>query len=540
MAQNQLGFVPLPGRLVQLPGRAAAPYNPNFPLEPIPMQPPVQPGQSAWTTAINMANSAERAWSQVSPELRGRLRDLANPNNSKGDKPPMATQPNTQSPTSDGTLTTKHSTGYSLYTAPKPAPVHLDTGIIPNTYSSDVMNAVEDVCSPLHVTCAKLYLPSVADTTAPDLYSYFKNVIGFDIQSKAQSNVGFKLDISTILTVDNIRDFLNDVLYALQIYMYYRGIMAFGMNTANKNEGMTTLRQGLTPDDILNLNELGMRLADTPIPPKMLDAVRYLFSTFASGDSSGATLLKIVPLASSDTMLDSNAIVNALNALNGETVSSVTHAKNPEVAALLRRSVRHWVNPNIMDPPDIPLYDPQFKSIFSNLPFVYYNGTTIAKVPSVTSVSQEIDYNSFTNSLDGAAFAFTSIYVSGNYKPLLLTPLAGATVDANGNSRRSFYAVSGVKKFYPVQSYNFLKRSRQESYTLDATNAVVTNHLAGAVRCKGVSYNSLIETSYKVFDYLLSLDTIKSNQQYPGLGTPNQNTGGSRRPRSRAWQNRKK
>lgn len=394
---------------------------------------------------------------------------------------------------------------FYLSRAVKPSSISLNTGIKPNTYVSDYMDAVQSSCSPLHLSSAIIKIPT---TTTFDLYKYFNQIIAYDLQSKAQANVGFSLDITSNFSSSQLLTAINALMYALQVYFYYASIITYHDNPANKNMGMIAIRNAMTVDNFNDLARLGRRLADTPCPPNMMSLMKYMSGNFLTGPNPSSTMIKIVPGQCVSTgLLSINDLTNAMTALN-------TDATN-EVFALLRRAVPQWVPGSLSDIPSTPLYDENFKTIFANLPFRLYN-TSLSKsygFPYVTN-GDDIQYNSFSNNLDGAAFALCGYYSvnDDDVYPGLVYPY-NDDVSGYGSTRRSYYVESGVTKFVTAESSDYISRSRPETYQAAGDSTVTLRdpiHLAGASKCLGVSTKTIRETTYKVIDWMMSLDTIKN------------------------------
>lgn len=396
-----------------------------------------------------------------------------------------------------------HSSGYTLSKAPNPSSVKLDSGIVPNAYVSDQLDAEEGKCSPLHLTCCAVEIPTVASNK---LYKYFMDTIAFDIQTKAQANIGFKLDIATDFTPAKILTATNTVINALQIYYYYRAIISYQSNFNNRNEGFSYLRKQITPNILELLEQLGRRLSDTPVPPRLFELVRYLSQTYYTGANPGSALMRLVPHAPTANMVDQTAIENV--------ISDLSLATNAQVYTLLRRSVPQWKPGVLFDVMPVPAFDAQFQTLFANLPFAVSPVIgTDSFYPIAATLDSTIPYNSFTNILDGVIYSLTRCVVAGGLGdvPGFMNTRAGSAGDLI-NTRWSFYVVDGVTKFYSVPSIGFLSRSRPETYQVNDTNtAILTPHLPGADKVKGVSPNTLGETTTSVMNFLMSLDTIQND-----------------------------
>lgn len=403
---------------------------------------------------------------------------------------------------SDGYRGNSSSAGYGLSNAPKPAPVKLNSGIKPNTYTSDYMEATEGKCSPLHLSYCKVKIPSNAAQT---LYTYFNTIVAFEAQSAAQAAVSFNINISTIFTTANILTAINSIFDALSIYYWYSSILTYFSDPQNKNEGMVYLRQQITSTDIENLTLLKRRLESTPIPPNVLEFIRYLSSNWYSGNTQGSPILKMAPDRFTTAGISGTSITTATAALSS--------GSNNEVFSILRRAVPSWICRSLQDVPVNPTYDENFITIFNNLPFYLWNGTAVSAYPKVTTMDETISYCSTLDDLDGLAFSMLCLYNTSAtpfFYPGLITPQSTGSA-IGGSSRYSYYEVSGVKGLYDANAYAFLTRSRDETYYVDnfTTFNVNSGHTLGTDKCLGVSANTVKETNFKAIDYLMSLSSIK-------------------------------
>lgn len=410
----------------------------------------------------------------------------------------------------------KHSSGYSLSPAPNPKITSLDTGITPNAYTNDELKAKENHCAPLHMT------KSVFNILGGEISTYFKNIIAFDLQTKAQANIGFNLKVETDFSADKIYVAVNDLIYALQVYFYATSIISYHSDPTNKNEGMIYLRKQMGPETIEKILQLNRRLSDTPCPPRLLEFIRYMCNTYYTGDNQGSPLVKIAPVYD----FTNAALLSAIN----DSISRLANAQNSVIYTLLRRAIPQWRPAVLYDVEPIPTYDSNFLTIFANLPFVAHDGTTFKNFPSAATFTEDISYNSYTNELDGAAYAMTSILVdgSGDFFPGFYNP-PSTTLTSEKSSRYSFYKIGSTIGFYVATNNSFLSRSRPETYqTSDNGVTLDSLHLAGTDKCIGVSANTITDTAKLVLDHLMSADTIKSESRNSGFNNKSRRKGGSK------------
>nr|QDH88376.1 MAG: hypothetical protein H4Bulk46395_000002 [Partitiviridae sp.] len=382
---------------------------------------------------------------------------------------------------------------YGLSKAPNPRPVSLNSGVAPTCYANDFMNPVLDSCSPMHMSSVIMGIPT---TTSSVLGDYLQKTIAFDIQTRAQANINFNLDLTTAFSAAQIISSMNDVIRALQVYYFYASILSYESDTRNKNAAMISLRNSMTSQQISDVTSLGRRLEDTPCPPRIVQWVRYLSMNYLSGDTQGASILKIGHIYNFET--DTTLLASSL-----ATLSTVA---NTNTFVLMRRAIPQWRIGTLYDVPAIPVYDKNFLTIFANLQAVTYDNVATQYItPTVSNSASTIMYNSYNNRLDGAAYAMITPSYSGSAG--FLTASSAASI----GSRKSYYFV-GSAGWYLSAAYSFLSVSRPETYKLltPASASLLKLHLPGAEMCQGVSGDSIVQTSKNFADFLFNIQSISS------------------------------
>lgn len=400
---------------------------------------------------------------------------------------------------SGGSSPTTMNSSYGLSKAPNPKPVHLNSNIMPNAYSNDYMTPVLNACSPMHVNNVYLNIPT---TAADPLYSYFINTIAFDIQTRAQSNVTFNIDITNTFTTPNILTAMNAAIRALQVYFFYTSILSYESDARNKNPAMIALRNLMTPQLISDLAVLGRRLEDTPVPPRIVEWVRYLNMNFLSGDSQGSAIIKFG--YDFDCLYNVGSTTNAANVL-----TNLVAGNNNAVFALIRRAIPKWRIGTLYDVPVTPVFDKNFVTIFANSPQQYGDSNTTPvyrRTPSVTTNTDNIAYNSYNNRLDGAAFASIGVSSGANWYGLMYPVTNGL----NQRSRTSYYNNGTTTGWFGSDIYSFLTASREETYQIQYPNTVnpLPVHLFGSDKLQGVSWSSIQQTQQNFLDFLFNVDSI--------------------------------
>lgn len=391
---------------------------------------------------------------------------------------------------------------YGLSKAPNPRKVKLNSGIMPNTYANDFMVATQNLCAPMHLSGCRLQIPTVTTTS---LYQYFTNVILFDIQTRAQANVGFGLDVTSsgAFSAANLLGAFNALITALHVYYYYSSILSYESDPRNKNEGMIALRQGITPQILSDLAQLQNRLSDTPCPPRIVQWIKYMNGNYLSGNSQGAPIIKLIfdPTAAY-TYPATSYVASVTAALNSSA--------NVNTFALIRRAIPQWRIGTLTDVPTLPVYDQNFCTIFANLPSSQTLASSYSPAKQVSTTSQAVSYNSFSNKLDGVAYAMCSVYntTSGYFEPGLVASQNTTTSAVTADSRISWYTDGTTKAWYPSSGSTFLTSSRAETSQFFTGTTEVNVHLSGAEKCQSVSSLSLTQTAQNALDFLFEIDSI--------------------------------
>lgn len=437
-------------------------------------------------------------------------------NNNNGGNNSKKANSNGNNPSASGvpvftTAATKQSdstmnASYGLSKAPNPKLVRLNSKIVSNVFANDYMVATKDLCAPMHLSCVSLQIPT---SSTNSLYNYFVNTICFDIQTRAQTNVGFDLLASANFTAALLLKSFNASIYALQVYYWYSSILAYEADPRNKNEAMVSLRQGITSQQISDLDRLGKRLEDTPIPPNIVKWVKYFSSNYFSGMTQGSPLIKTCFHPDAFQSPSTPFCAQALAGLNDSTITATN--------ALLRRSVPQWRVGKLYDVTVNPNFDRNFLTVFANLPYGYYD-TTLRFGPYVATTSATISYNSYNNLLDGAAFACASVYDVNVWEPGLVIPVTKASAGQDSRYSWSIINAQTVGQWNPVTGNIFLILSRNETYA-NVTAGVNPQavHLAGTDKAQLVSSNTLTQTASNVLDFLFNINSIPVRGQISGF-----------------------
>jgi len=416
----------------------------------------------------------------------------------------------------------------SLDYNPNPIEVRLDTGIQVNAYT-DYYYDYNSNFSPMYMVGGQIQIP----TSSQDLANFFNDVVSFQFTNALQRAVSFSIDTSLVSGATLVQA-MNYLLNALQIYLFFDSVISYTSSPLNRNQAMLDIRNNLSAGDINALNNLRWILAGTPIPPNMKSICYYLTQTYKISSLAGSPIIKICPAALDDEtgqgnfFPDGGQIQDAIN--NLYTCRSTF--------SLIGRACPSWFNGYLPSSNAYALHDPNFNTIFFNTPSQYTNVNGVQlNIPS--TVDGALVYGTYTTELDGGAFALTSIWdnVNGFWLPSLWSPLPSATSTppTTISNRWVYYNSSlilGQGNFVDIYSFPAsVFRSPQFSYFIYGTDATTYDSYIpfGSESLEGVTPDAVFQTSLKLTEWMMSLDSIgmiKDNRVY---GVPQPNRGGKQK-----------
>lgn len=397
----------------------------------------------------------------------------------------------------------------SLDQGQPPTPARLNTDIDPNCYGSYRFEADEGKALPLHLTLANFTLPGLADATNNPASRFLWYTVLDKVLQAVQASISFNLP--TGFTAADFYSAMQDLIFALEVYWFGRTIIQYKSNKSNTNEGIEYLRDSLTATYLTDLAYLGDALQGLTIPPNLLQMVFYFYQIYQSSDLPGSSLVMICPIpfkTGSSPYLPDWSYINI-------AYTNLKRNNNKIIWDILAKSCPNWKVESLPQPGITAYYDRQFLTIWSNLP--YSATSTVAGSsyqyigPSATTVYDDIKYYSYTNQLDGAAYAMTSVYVTslGKFIPGMFVPLTTTTATNVNSNRLSFAEIGGVKNFYDtIATSNYtIAVNRGDTY---AINNLVTdsNHNFGTETVYGVNSRSISQTASKFIDLLFETKSI--------------------------------
>jgi hypothetical protein len=405
-----------------------------------------------------------------------------------------------------------------------PIDTELSTGLAPVGYGPFYQTPT-DPWDPLHVSFYKLQIPA-SSTTANTVGSYMASVILVEFINAIQGAVGFQVNLS-VLTTTSVTSYLNAVLQALQTYYFYDSVLTYCNNAGNRNDGMYYLRETyLTASGINNLMNLKRILQGTPIPTNMLTIVKWLSQSYSNADLGGGSILKVSGVDFINVTMETN-ISNCLSSLRSVS----------DTMAQISRAAPKWVGHSIGSSNEVPLYDRQFLTLWSNLPFQSnVGGSGTYRYPSAAA-GVDVKFSTHTNNIDGAIPGMISIYNTsnstwspaiGNVFTVVNSGVTSSRLSYTGNS--AFIAPEATTSNYNLAS------NRGETYFcatgFNSSSATFSSGIPiGCEEVFGINTGTILQSAYRLVDYLLTLDSIGKLKDSRVYGKGGDSSGGKGKTR---------
>lgn len=413
-------------------------------------------------------------------------------------------------PTDSGTFRYGHNTS-SLNLNPKPIEISLDTGIDNTAYGQYFIDSSADF-APLHLTQARVS-PNALNSNSK-LSGFFNNVISIIFQNAAQANISFNVNAASTFSVEYLVLYLETISNALQIYYFYSSLITYEDTGIGRNEGMLKLRSMISNDDVDLLYQMGRLLRQYPIPPNLRELLFYLNQTYSQSSVPGSPLIKMMPIKFATT-IDVNNKFSAFDSTNiSLSFAAMQNTNFRTVGSMLARIAESWIDPVLTVPSGNVVHDPQFTTFFCNMPNASHDTTGAPrKTPSASGPDNNITFGTHVNKYDGALYALTNIYDTSTgawTSNILDTSLRSGYATTRLANRISFFSGLSGTGFYPITMDANITYTRNETYTYISA-APVPFVTSGAQSAKGVNINSISETSYKLYEWLLNLDSLKTS-----------------------------
>jgi hypothetical protein len=281
----------------------------------------------------------------------------------------------------------------------------INTGIPSGTIRNPLQNTTE-YYSPMFIQCGIL-LPTI-DENGDSLFSklvnsdlYFKYLI--IVQSVITNN------FSRFFTEINFFNYLSVLSQALQLYYQIDSILAFSSHSDNRNQNlaMVNLRMAIGPEILNGHMKLKEFLESVPIPPNLLEYIRYMYQNFCFKDVQGSSIIR---LSYSDSLC-TDEYAGKLG-IDGYTYNEIVMKmlELSEVASIVAKIRPNWIGTLPASSYEV-FYDPQFSTFWhnSNIAYEDFGSKAVKYTINANSKSDLLYYGIFDDRLDGAIYASCSV-----------------------------------------------------------------------------------------------------------------------------------
>lgn len=381
-----------------------------------------------------------------------------------------------------------------------PVEVSLDTGIAPRaTYQLDLYPS--DAYSPLHISIGELTLDNLPNDK--EMNDYVNNVIMFDFQNRAQSEVNFDIISSNAFSATNLVKLFNTQIYLLNTIYNVLSITGYSSDPLNRNLGLRSLRSLIDPN-LINQVSIAMELiAGTPVPPNLKSICHWFNGNFNQSSLANSPAIKFLCVEPAN-------YANQMSERISDGISRLQALRS--TSSILARVVKN--DPGWYSMPHYSsevLHDANFTTLFSNAPY-FVNGQVKM---DVYNIDKNFNYITF-GAADGGALGFTTkrIQNDGNLFGLMGFNFNGVNpID----TRWSVVNDNGDYVFQPswMDVNNAFSRGEiQAIYASDvSTNPPIKSksHVRfGSEMLEQISFSSIRENERQIIRHLLSIDRIKS------------------------------
>lgn len=376
-----------------------------------------------------------------------------------------------------------------------PIEVSLNTGIKPNAFTDEWRVYLGNYYSPLHINFSEISFNS----TGTDLLSFWNSILNNQFIMAVQRAISFSAG-SSVTTASNMITQFNYLLKAMGVYLFWDGVITYCQQPGNKNDGMEAIRAQLTGNDINNLNNLRWLLSSIPIPPNMRAIVYWYYQTYSFSSMPGSALLLNCPESVSSTGVIQNSI--------GAQITALSDSSFRETMTLLSKACPNWVTGKFDSGNATALHDPNFTTLFANNPTIGNTSGTTANFYYPVAGNSAV-YATNVNDLDGAVLGLYGFYdtVSSKWLPSLTKQNFQVWSTTSCSNKWSWFSTY----FTPTMRVPGLSKNRgdvviQEPFLTSVSSTTVIP--AGFQNLSGVNYNSCLQTTVKLLEWMMSLETI--------------------------------
>jgi hypothetical protein len=301
--------------------------------------------------------------------------------------------------------------------------IDLSTGVRSGLIVNPGEPTNDDDYSELYVMCGNLFKQ---DTIATSFREYIETVIFPEVQMAVQFNLNYAYE----LKIEDFNSWFYSLTKALEVYYTLDSVIAFNDNRLNTNQGCKFMRRKITSQVRLQYNLLRDVLGKQPIPPRVLESVRYLYQHFKFSELPGAPIYRLSP----GCMFHSGAQTGNdpyINSLSQDMVKDITKnlTDKSAISNKIYQAMDRWHVPNSCMPPSCneAYYDAGFRTFWFNSSLTHKDSRESATIFTRSGTKDtQFRYWLYTNNYDGFFFALSSFRLNGEdqTRPGMWSPLS--------------------------------------------------------------------------------------------------------------------
>jgi hypothetical protein len=246
--------------------------------------------------------------------------------------------------------------------------------------------------------------------------------------------------------------YVDYITEALQLYYCIDNVLTYGSNITldNVNVGMEGLRAQLSAEAIVSFNLLKEYLCTCPVPPNLLEYIRFMCQSYRTSEAPHASIIKL----NIGGMFDSNWDISTSSNIEVYLNMARTHLIecNP-IVSYLNQTFPSWMIVDLPDSANVACYDENFLTFWHNQNCCYLStdNTNLGNFEYTQIVKSEDSYTDYQiiqkdDEVDGVIFVSNSYNIRevgkdkmtsfwGVWQPL--ATITGKKISA-GNTSASF------------------------------------------------------------------------------------------------------
>lgn len=293
--------------------------------------------------------------------------------------------------------------------SPRPVSSY-NSGIKSGLYSNSLQNTVDIsniTFSPLYTINTILNVSGQGDSWAREVVN---NVVYPTYYNTLQAAISYSISFDRTEFIN----YVTTVSKALQLYYTYDSVIQYTANPNTQNIALEYLNEEISVDMKNALNLLRERLRACVIPPNIKETIRWMFQLYTASPQPGTPIYRFqyggLWLNGQSTSGGSGTWEGSgLEAIK-DMVQDLLDLTTSNTGAIMTQVFRTWVIEEITPSNNIPVYDPQWLTLYSNFNYRYgYDGTTLEWVNTQYEDTQLFHYQAFDNYVDGAVAAMSNI-----------------------------------------------------------------------------------------------------------------------------------